>query len=262
MLKIIQRLNTEKISFLIIFFLLLFQIHTLAQTETPEKKWHFLTDVYLMFPNINGETGIGELLVPIDASAGDVFSNLKIGGMFYFEAQTSKWALTSDIVFMNLNEDITPGKIIESGEVTGKQFIWEAAALYRIAPFWEVGVGGRLNNLDVGIDVNRRVLPSGTEAVSGSKTATWYDPVLITRLATDINNKWLFQFRGDVGGFGIGSDFTWQLGGYVGYRFTKVFQLTGGYRILSMDYNKDVKNTQFVFDVDEFGPVIRLGFNF
>jgi len=262
MRKINQSLNTGKISFLVILFVFLFQLHTLAQTETPEKKWHFLTDVYLMFPNINGETGIGELLVPIDASAGDVFSKLKIGGMFYFEAQTSKWALTSDIVFMNLNEDIAPGKIIESGEVTGKQFIWEAAALYRLAPFWEVGIGGRLNNLDVGIDANRKVIPSGTETISGNKTATWYDPVIITRLATDINNKWLFQFRGDVGGFGIGSDITWQLGGYVGYRFTKVFQLTGGYRILSMDYNKDVKNTQFVFNVDEFGPVVRLGFNF
>jgi hypothetical protein len=262
MKKVNQSLNKGNIPLSLLFFFLLFQTHTFAQTETPEKKWHFLTDVYLMFPNIDGETGIGELLVPIDASAGDVFSNLKIGGMFYFEAQTSKWALTSDIVFMNLNEDITPGKLIESGEVTGKQFIWEAAALYRLAPFWEVGVGGRLNNLEVGIDANRRVLPSGTEAVSGSKTATWYDPIIITRLATDINNKWLFQLRGDVGGFGIGSDITWQLGGYVGYRFTKVFQLTGGYRILSMDYNKDVKNTQFVFNVDEFGPVIRLGFNF
>jgi hypothetical protein len=262
MIIVNQGLDSVKISLLFIFVLLLSQLSSNAQPETSEKKWHFLTDIYLMFPNIDGETGIGELLVPVDATAGDVFSHLKIGGMFYFEAQTSKWALTSDIVFMNLNEDITPGKIIESGEVTGKQFIWEAAALYRIAPFWEVGVGGRLNNLDVGIDVNRRVLPSGTEAVSGSKTAIWYDPVLITRLATDINNKWLFQLRGDVGGFGIGSDFTWQLGGYVGYRFNKVFQLTGGYRILSMDYNKDVKNTQFVFDVDEFGPVIRLGFNF
>jgi len=262
MRKINQRLNTEKISFVVIFFLLIFQIQSSAQTETPEKKWHFLTDVYLMFPNINGETGIGELLVPIDASAGDVFSKLKIGGMFYFEAQTSKWALTSDIVFMNLNEDITPNKIIESGEVTGKQFIWEAAALYRIAPFWEVGVGGRLNNLEMGIDANRKAITSGTKAISADKTATWYDPIIITRLETDINNKWLFQLRGDVGGFGIGSDITWQLGGYVGYRFTKVFQLTGGYRILSMDYNKDVKNTQFVFNVDEFGPVVRLGFNF
>lgn len=262
MRKVNQSLNKGNIPLSLLFFFLLFQIHTFAQTETPEKKWHFLTDVYLMFPNIDGETGIGELLVPIDASAGDVFSHLKIGGMFYFEAQTSKWALTSDIVFMNLNEDITPNKLIESGEVTGKQFIWEAAALYRLAPFWEVGVGGRLNNLEVGIDATRKVIPSGTKEVSKNKTATWYDPVLITRLATDIDGKWLFQFRGDVGGFGIGSDITWQLGGYVGYRFTKVFQLTGGYRILSMDYNKDVKNTQFVFNVDEFGPVIRLGFNF
>ncbi|HSO87659.1 MAG TPA: hypothetical protein VLQ91_13975 [Draconibacterium sp.] len=134
----------------------------------------------------------------------------------------------------------------------------------QVASFLEVCIGGRLNNIAAEIDARRYVpgIGNSTEPVSESSAKTWFDPILITRLATDINDKWLFQFKGDVGGFGIGSDITWQLGGYVGYRFTKVFQLTGGYRILSMDYNKDVKNTQFVFNVDEFGPVIRLGFNF
>jgi len=83
-------LNSRKITRFCFIILLLAQTHSYAQTESPEKKWHYLADVYLMFPNMNGETGIGELLVPIDASACDVFSNLKIGGMFYFEAKTSK----------------------------------------------------------------------------------------------------------------------------------------------------------------------------
>ena len=34
------------------------------------------------------------------------------------------------------------------------------------------------------------------------------------------------------------------------------------WQLISMDYNKDVDNTQFVFNIDEFGPVVRLGFNF
>ena len=49
---------------------------------------------------MNGETGIGDLVsVPIDANPGDIFSNVKLGGMLYFEAQTKKWALTS-ILFL------------------------------------------------------------------------------------------------------------------------------------------------------------------
>jgi hypothetical protein len=95
-----------------------------------------------------------------------------------------------------------------------------------------------------------------------SSTKTWFDPVLITRLTTDINGKWLFQFRGDVGGFGVGSDFTWQLQAYAGYRFTKVFQLTAGYRILGIDYDKGTDKERFIYNVDTFGPVVRLGFNF
>lgn len=52
-------------------------------TEPTDKKWHYLTDVYLMFVNIDGETGLDNTLtIPIDANPGDIFSNLKIGGCF------------------------------------------------------------------------------------------------------------------------------------------------------------------------------------
>jgi len=236
-----------------------------AQQNDSTKKWNFLTDVYLMFPNMDGETGIGNLItVPVDANPGDIFSKLKMAGMVYFEAQTKKWAITNDFVYMSLNQEITPGKLIVSGDVTAKEFIWETAGLYRIVPFWEVGVGGRLNNIAAEIDARRNAIGVGnpTETVAGNSSKTWFDPILITRVATDFNNKWLFQFRGDVGGFGIGSDFTWQLQAYAGYRFTKVFQLTAGYRILGIDYDKGTDKERFIYNVDTFGPVVRMGFNF
>jgi hypothetical protein len=61
--------------------LLFFGYHSLeAQSPVTEKKWNFLTDLYLMFPYMAGETGIGEsLILPIDASPGDIFSNLQMG---------------------------------------------------------------------------------------------------------------------------------------------------------------------------------------
>jgi hypothetical protein len=234
-----------------------------AQDSTKVKKWHFLTDVYLMFPYMNGETGIGNLItVPVDANPGDIFSKLKMAAMLYFEAKTDKWAISSDLVYMNLNQEVTTGTLIHSGEVKAKEFIWEPAGFYRIMPFWDVGLGGRLTNIGADIDARRNVFPAGTEAVTGSGSKTWFDPVIITRLSADINEKWLLGFRGDVGGFGVGSDITWQLQAYAGYRFGKVFQLTAGYRILSIDYDKGVDTDRFIYNVNTFGPVIRFGFNF
>jgi hypothetical protein len=246
------------------FVLLFIGYHSVtAQTSIPEKKWNFLTDVYLMFPNIDGETGIGEsLILPVDASPGDVFSHLKMGAMLYLEAKTDKWAVTSDLVYMKLNQEVTPGTLLHSGDVTAKQLIWEAAGLYRITSFLEAGVGGRLNYLDMGIDVRKNAFPAGTEEVTGQKSKTWYDPVLIARFTTDIKDKWLFQFRGDIGGFGLGSDLTWQLHAAAGYRFSKLFQMSLGYRILSTDYKTGEEPKEFLFDVNEFGPEIRFGFNF
>jgi hypothetical protein len=234
-----------------------------AQSSAPEKKWNFLTDIYLMFPYMDGETGIDEsIILPVNANPGDVFSNLQMGAMLYLEAKTDRWALTSDLVYMSLNQDVTPGTIVNSGNVNAKQLIWEAAGLYRINSFLEAGIGGRLNYLETGIDVNRNIFPSGTEDVTGEKSKTWYDPVLIARFTTDIKDKWLFQFRGDIGGFGIGSDLTWQLHATAGYRFTKLFQMSLGYRILSTDYRTGEEPKEFLFDVNEFGPEIRFGFNF
>lgn len=216
-----------------------------------------------MFPYMNGETGFGSsFTVPVDANPGDIFNNLQMAAMLYFEAGTDKWAITGDWVYMNLKQDLTPGTLINSGKVNVKQSIFEVAGLYRILPFWEMGLGGRVNYLQTSLDAKRNVFPEGTEDISGLHDDVWFDPIIITRLSTDINDKWLFQFRGDVGGFGLGSDLTWQLQAYAGYRFTKVFQITAGYRVISTDYKKETGSTEFVFNMKEFGPLIRFGFNF
>lgn len=253
----------KSISICLILFSCACFTHVSAQDTARVKKWNFLVDVYLMFPYMNGETGIGQSLVlPIDANPGDIFSNLQMGGFLYFEAQTDKYAISSDIVYMDLTQDVTPGTILYAGEVNAKQFIWEFAGFYRLSSFLEIGIGGRLNYLQTSVNAQIYKLPDGTEAISGRKSKTWFDPIIITRFATDINDKWLFQARGDMGGFNIGSVYTWQLQGYAGYRFTKWFQLMAGYRVLSTKYINGEEPKEFIFDVNESGPVIRLGFRF
>jgi len=262
-MKFIKDQSTIASVFFLLFISFTGMNSILAQDTIQEKKWNFLTDIYVMFPSMDGETGIGNnLIAPVDANPGDIFSKLKMAAMLYFEARTDKWSINSDLVYMSLNQEVSPGTLLHSGTVGVKQLVWEVAGLYQVLPFWEIGVGGRLNNLQTEIDVRRNVLPAGTEEYYETHSATWFDPILITRLATNINDNWLFQFRGDVGGFGLGSDLTWQLQAYAGYRFTKVFQLTAGYRVLSTNYVKGEASEQFTFNMKEFGPVIRFGFNF
>jgi hypothetical protein len=237
--------------------------HISAQDSTPVKKWNFLAEPYLMFPYMHGKTGIGEsLTLPVNANAGDIFSKLQMGAMLYLEAKTDQYAITSDLVYMDLNQDVDPGNLINSGTVDAKQMIWEFAGLYRLSSFLEFGIGGRLNYLQMGVNANIKSFPASSEDIAGRQSRTWFDPIIIVRFATDIKDKWLFQIRGDLGGFNIGSVYTWQLQGYVGYRFIKWFQLTAGYRTLSTNYTHSEVPKEFIFNVKEFGPVIRLGFNF
>jgi hypothetical protein len=234
-----------------------------AQSPDTDKSWHFQTDIYLIFPYMNGDIGIGnEITAPVDANPGDIFSKLKFGGMLYLEAHNNNWAITSDLIYMNLNVDIPEGELWNSGSIGAKQLVWEPAGLYRLTSFLEVGAGGRLNNIQSGIDGRRNVFPAGTEEVSADMSKTWFDPILITRLTADIKDKWYFQFRGDLGGFGVGSDFTWQLQAYAGYRFSKLFQLTAGYRYMSMDYDKGTDKDRFIYDVATSGPEISFDFHF
>lgn len=234
-----------------------------AQTTPSEDKWGFLVEPYIMFPYISGDIGIENLKeVQVDADPSDIFNNLHMAAMLYLEAKNNEWAITSDLVYMNLQKDVTPTRLIRTGTITLKQTIWELAGLYRVLPYLEVGIGGRLNVLSTDLDAERNVLPEGSEELTGHHSVTFFDPILITRLTYNINGEWLFQFRGDLGGFGVGSDFTWQLQGYAGYRFSELFQLSAGYRILSTDYDTGDYEDQFIFNVNEFGPVIRLGFNF
>lgn len=234
----------------------------MAQESTSDNSWKFLVEPYIMFPNMNGETGLRNLpAVDVDANADDIFNKLQFGAMLYMEAQNDKWAITSDLLYMDLEQDATPSTLINSGVVSAKQLGYELAGLYRLAPFLETGLGLRLNSINSELDIVRNTVGGGTESLSASLSRTWVDPVVIARATAEVNEKWLFTFRGDFGGFGIGSDFTWQAQGYVGYRFSKLFQTAIGYRIIGIDYDKGSSEDRFRYDMNTFGPNIRFGFN-
>jgi hypothetical protein len=60
----------------------------------------------------------------------------------------------------------------------------------------------------------------------------------------------------------VGSTFTWQLKGSVGYQFSPLFSTSLGYRILGMDYDKASGAEGFRYDVNTFGATIGFAFTF
>lgn len=111
-----------------------------------------------------------------------------------------------------------------------KQFAWEVSGFRRLFPWLDVGVGGRINTLSAGARLTIDT-PNGVSDRDKSSQATWLDPIIIARIKNQLGDKLRYQFRGDIGGFGIGSDFAWQIQAYLGYRFSDLFELSGGYRI-------------------------------
>jgi hypothetical protein len=229
---------------------------------TPKSEWTYLVEPYLLFPNMSGTVGLADLPeVAIDADTNEIFGHLKMGAMLYAEASNDFWAIGSDLIYMELAQGVKPGSTYISGELTAKQFAWEVSGLRKVNPWLEFGIGGILNSVNSGVDIQTDLLGSGVHKTK-EITKTWFDPMLITRIKSKTGDKFVYQFRGEIGGFGIGSDLAWQMQAVAGYQFSKLFSITGGYRIISLDYETGNGQDYFHYNIDTSGPTVRFAFQF
>jgi hypothetical protein len=252
-------------TFLLIMFLFSGAFLVNAQDSVSVKNnWSFLAEPYAIFPHMNGTVGLGKLPdVSVAAAPGDIFSNLQMGAMLYLEARKGDWSVSSDLIYMSLQEDIAPVSIINYGSVTAKQTAWEMAGLYKINKWLEAGAGFRFNSIHATVEVNRKTLPAESDTtLNGAISRTWIDPFVVTRINAPLKGKWLLQFRGDFSWFGVGSQVAWQTQLDGGYKFSKLFYTTIGYRYLFMNYDKGYDADRFLYKMGTFGPVIRFCFNF
>jgi hypothetical protein len=230
--------------------------------QSDEQGWHFQLMPYALVAKLHGTIGVRDLPdVEVEASAKDVIKNLKFGALIYAEAANDNWAITSDLIYLKVGKDTRTGVFIKDGSLESKQLAWEVGVLRKVFSCVELGVGARYNNLEAGIDLTTASL-NGPVTRSREKSVNWVDPIVITRIKGNVGDNLILQLRGDIGGFGIGSDLAWQVQAYADYKFSELFQLGLGYRYISVDYEKGTGEDHFLFDVNTKGPAIRFGFNF
>jgi hypothetical protein len=144
------------------------------------------------------------------------------------EASNDTWAIATDFIYINLKQDVTSGLVIQNGDLSAKQFAWELADFRRVAPWLEVVIGGILSSVQAEANINVNSIGGGSTNRVKTHSQTWYDPMLIVRIKHNPVKKFMYEFRGEIGGFGIGSNFAWQIQAYASYRFTKLFHIALG----------------------------------
>jgi hypothetical protein len=76
-----------------------------------------------------------------------------------------------------------------------------------------------------------------------------------------LSDRWTFQGRADVGGFGVGSELTWNAALTFLYEATEKVTVGLGYRVMDIDYEEDGL-TGFVYDAQLPGALLGVGFRF
>ena len=101
-----------------------------------------------------------------------------------------------------------------------------------------------------------------TPDVTRNQDRTWVDPIAGVTLRTPTRRRMQVRLYTEVGGFGAGSDFTWQLFPDLSVNLTKTASLEFGYRWLDLDFATGEGNERFAYNVLTQGPVLGFGFRF
>ena len=222
--------------------------------------WHYQISPYFVLAGLKGTAGLGGREAAVDASFGDIIGELNFGFMGAFEARKNKFVLLTDMQYMNLGDSNgTAGPLFSSVKSDLKMFILDPEVGYRLAEKQGASVdvlaGIRYWHMSTRLDLRAGALP----ATQLDANKNWVDPIIGLRGKIPLSPRFFLTAKGDLGGFGVGSHFTWQLFGGLGINVGKRAALVLGYRNLDVDYSD---NNGFLFDMAIKGPVLGFGFKF
>ena len=205
----------------------------------------------------------------VDMDFSDIWDNLDFGAMGTFEARKGRWGVLFDAIYMEISTSATssrtgPGPIgatlTANANLQMEQTMLAAAVTYRVSEgptATDVIGGARYSKIEADANIDASLFgQTGVAARSGDKD--WVDPYVGVRVQHPLADRWTLVGYADVGGFGVGSDLTWQALAGVSYDFSKTVSGKFGYRYLSVDYDKG----GFLYDMDSYGLFAGVGFRF
>jgi hypothetical protein len=235
-----------------------------AEDDDPTA-WHASITPYVWATGIYGDVTVRGRSAELDATFIDILKDADnlIGLQGHLEVTRGRWGVYGDLSYVKAKvEDAGPTGL----DVTSRMWFIDFGAQYRIldtttdrVPGLTLDVygGGRYSFLEVGLDT--RGVPSLNRDVE------WIDPIVGGRLGVHFSEHVFLLFVGDVGGFGVGSDFAWSITGLFGYRWQAVgleWAVLAGYKALAQDYSTGSGTGRFRWDTTMHGPILGLNVRF
>ena len=270
--------------------------------ESEAEKWEFSLTPYGWATSINGDVTARGHTADINESFIEIVekSDSLLAWMTYFEARKGRLALFTDFVWADIG---FPGRfnitkspldrfdraslnVKGDAQLDYKQTIIQSGVAYEVAR-WQSG-SGSMTALDVmgsarywnqEVDLSMRLtgtltvdLPdlglqfqrSRRAAVARTGSLEWVDPVVGARIRHEIAQGKELRLEGDVGGFGVGSEFSWQAVATYGFDvncFGTPLHTVIGYRALAVNYSEDGRFGENALDIVQHGPVMGVTFN-
>jgi len=257
---------------------------------TPENRaaahgWSIYATPYGWLPFLKGDVTIAGRTANIDINPIEVLEHLeRVPWMSYVEARKGPLAFYNDIFYANLGASVgaatTFGRVGTASATLGLDFeelVIELGGAYEVAR-WSHGGGATALDvlagarywhqdmslnlaLSAGLNIDGLEIV-GNRAVASAGSVDWVDPVVGARIRHRLAPGQELLLRGDVGGFGAGSKFSWNaVAAYswvVTVRDGVVYSGLLGYRALDVDYEEGSGLDRYVYDVLQHGPVTGL----
>jgi hypothetical protein len=229
-----------------------------AQTSRVEDGWQIALTPYVWFTGVSGDATVRGESGSLNADFGDLFDNLKFAFSGFAEARNGRFSIVTDFMYYNLQQGIpVPGGAHPGGSTRLKTTEFSTIGLLTLAESnayrFEVGGGFRIwwMTNDINLDAGR--LP----ARSISANTNWIDPIISARGTLRLSDSWSATLYGDVGGFGAGSDLTWQALATLDWRVRENVTASIGYRWIYIDYAKGQADVNLNMTGPMIGGTIR-----
>jgi hypothetical protein len=223
--------------------------------------WVFKLAPYLWLPAVDVNVGPG--VAPPDptatASADTGIFGLDFGLLLMGEARRGQFGVVSDFAYVAASPNgLSPGESFLDVDLKVRAAVGTLGAFYSL-PDWrgiivDAIIGLRYWALWIDLDFSAGAL----DPVSVDLDKYWVDPIFGARLGADLGGEFYVTAYADVGGFGLGSNITWQVYGGVGYRFEDWISAEIGYRYLFIDRDIGI----IPFELGLHAPLVAVNFTF
>jgi hypothetical protein len=232
------------------------------KTEDPSPSndgLHFSITPYIWFSGLNGTSGVLGHDASVHADFSDIFSYLNLGAMGVLEARYNRVIMPVDFMWMKLssNKSLPIDDEVDYIRAKMTETMLTPKIGYRVVDGKKLKVDALIGFRYWHLSTNLSLQPSQPEG-SFSDSASWVDAVAGGRFTYDLTPKAFIAIAGDAGGGSARSDY--QVGGALGYKISRKWELLAGYRYMSVNY-RPYSSKAFVYDVNMPGLVLGATFN-